>query len=117
MISPFLQVKSINITHVHYSNRSVFLSFPSFSSVFSTCSPFFPDFSQFSLGFPSIFGDPQRFHGGSPRGTVVTYLFPDESTAAAEERRLGGLLDATATAGMAETNGAADDMAMADGKM
>lgn len=48
---------------------------------------------------------------------MVTYLFPDESTAAAEERRLGGLLDATATAGMAETNGAADDMAMADGKM
>lgn len=37
--------------------------------------------------------------------TVVTYLFPDESTAAAEERRLGGLLDAMATAGMAETNG------------
>lgn len=47
----------------------------------------------------------------------MTYLFPDATTAAGEERRLGGLLDATATAGVAETNGAADDMAMADGKM
>eukprot|EP00435_Cladocopium_sp_Y103_P039872 s169_g10.t1 len=35
---------------------------------------------------------------------VVTYLMPDEATAATEERRLGGLLDAT-SAGMAETNG------------
>ena len=133
-MSPFLQIKSIKnspifstLQYFKYARvlrcSSFFPRFLHMFSLFSSFSPcfptpcflifqfvsqvfnLFPHFYPCSLGFSVV---PPSLPG-FPQGGVVTYLLPDEATEGTEERkrRLGGLLEATASAGMAETNGAA----------